>query len=57
MPVTILPWCVNLRVRCNSGLDAAKKRDLVAAKMTPAQVEKAQALAAEWKPTTGQLAP
>jgi len=33
---------------------AAKNRDLVAAKMTPSQIEKAQALAAAWKPTTGQ---
>ena len=34
--------------------DAAKNRDKAAARMTPAQIEKAQALAAAWKPTTGQ---
>jgi localization factor PodJL len=34
--------------------DAARARDELAAKMTPAQIEKAQALAAAWKPTTGQ---
>ena len=34
---------------------AAKQRDLLALKMTPSQIEKAQALAAAWKPkTTGQ---
>jgi TPR repeat protein len=34
---------------------AAKFRDLMAAKMTPSQIENAQALAAAWKPkTTGQ---
>ena len=31
---------------------ATKKRDIVAAKMTPAQVAEAQKLAREWKPTT-----
>jgi TPR repeat protein len=34
--------------------DAAKRRDQMASMMTPAQVEKAQALAAAWKPTTAQ---
>ena len=34
--------------------DAAKDRDVVAAKMTPAQIEQAKALAAAWKPKTGQ---
>ena len=29
---------------------AIKRRDLVAAKMTPAQIEEAQRLAREWKP-------
>ena len=29
---------------------AVKNRDIVAAKMTPAQIEKAQELASEWKP-------
>ena len=29
---------------------AIKNRDLVASKMTPAQIEKAQELASEWKP-------
>ncbi len=33
---------------------ALKYLERVAAKMTPAQIEKAQALAAAWKPTTGQ---
>jgi hypothetical protein len=33
---------------------AVKNRDLVAAMMTPAQIEKAQALAAAWKPSTDQ---
>jgi len=33
---------------------AAKNRDLVAAKMTPDQIAQAQALAAAWKPTTRQ---
>ena len=30
--------------------DAARKRDLVAAKMTPAQIAEAQKLVREWKP-------
>ena len=30
--------------------DSAKNRDLIAAKMTPAQIAEAQRLAAEWKP-------
>jgi len=30
---------------------AVKYRDLVAAKMTPAQIAEAQRLASEWKPT------
>ena len=34
--------------------DAAKARDMVAAKMTPDQITEAQRLAREWKPTTGQ---
>jgi TPR repeat protein len=34
--------------------EGAKNRDRVAAKMTSSQIEKAQALAAAWKPTTGQ---
>ena len=34
--------------------DAAKNRDLVAARMTSAQIEQAKALAAAWKPKTGQ---
>ena len=34
--------------------NAAKGRDKLAAMMTPSQIEKAQALAAAWKPTTGQ---
>jgi TPR repeat protein len=34
--------------------DAAYNRDIVAAKMTPAQIDQAKALAAAWKPTTGQ---
>jgi uncharacterized protein len=34
--------------------NAAENRDLAASKMTPSQIEKAQALAAAWKPTTGQ---
>jgi uncharacterized protein len=36
--------------------DAAwrRYRDSVAAKMTPAQIEQAKALAAAWKPTTGK---
>ena len=33
--------------------NAAKGRDLVATKMSPAQIEQAKALAAAWKPTTG----
>ena len=32
--------------------NAAQDRDLMASMMTPAQIEKAQALAAAWKPTT-----
>ena len=32
--------------------DAAKSRDIVAAKMTPAQIAEAQKLAREWRPTT-----
>ncbi len=31
---------------------AARHRDIVAAKMTPAQIAEAQKLAREWKPTT-----
>ena len=31
--------------------DAARHRDIVAAKMTPAQIAEAQKLAREWKPT------
>ena len=30
--------------------DATKNRDIVAAKMTPAQIAEAQKLAREWKP-------
>jgi uncharacterized protein len=30
--------------------DAVKNRDIVAAKMTPAQIAEAQKLAREWKP-------
>ena len=30
--------------------DGGKNRDLIAAKMTPAQIAEAQRLAAEWKP-------
>jgi TPR repeat protein len=33
---------------------AAKNRDFLSTKMTPSQIEKAQALAAAWKPATGQ---
>jgi len=33
---------------------AARNRDLAAAKMTSDQIAQAQALAAAWKPTTGQ---
>jgi len=33
---------------------AADTLEMLAANMTSAQIEKAQALAAEWKPTTGQ---
>jgi TPR repeat protein len=36
------------------GTDADKQRDAVASKMTPSQIEKARALAAAWRPTTGQ---
>jgi hypothetical protein len=32
--------------------DAVKGRDMVAAKMTPAQLAEAQKLAREWKPTS-----
>jgi uncharacterized protein len=35
-------------------VSAASLRDEVAKLMTPSQIEKAQALAAAWKPTTGQ---
>ena len=34
--------------------DAAKYRDLLAAKMAPAQIAQAKALAAAWKPSPGQ---
>ena len=34
--------------------NVAKNPEAVAAKMTPAQIEQAEALAAAWKPTTGQ---
>jgi uncharacterized protein len=34
--------------------NAAQVRDQIASKMTPAQIEKAQALAAAWKPTKAQ---
>ena len=34
---------------------AAKNRDNLAAKMTPAQIERAEALIAAWRPTMGQL--
>ena len=34
--------------------DAAKARDMVAAKMTPDQIAEAQKLAREWKPKIGQ---
>jgi TPR repeat protein len=37
-----------------NGARAVKSRDGLAAKMTPSQIEKAQALAAAWRPTTGQ---
>ena len=30
---------------------AAKERDMLAAKMTPAQIAEAQRIASEWKPT------
>jgi len=33
---------------------AAKNRDNLAAKMTPAQIERAEALIVAWRPTTGQ---
>jgi len=32
----------------NEGSDAAKNRDIVAKKMTPSQIEKAQDMAREW---------
>ena len=34
--------------------DAVKNRDIVAAKMTPAQIAEAEKLVREWKPTTGK---
>ena len=34
--------------------NAVTFRDMVAAKMTPAQIKQAKGLAAAWKPTTGQ---
>lgn len=34
----------------NGNANAAKNRDIVAAKMTPAQIAEAQKLAREWKP-------
>jgi hypothetical protein len=34
-----------------------KNRDIIAAKMTPAQISKAQKLAAEWKPSLNEKAP
>jgi TPR repeat protein len=34
--------------------DAINNRDLVAAKMTPAQLSEAQKLARQWKPKSGQ---
>ena len=37
-------------VAAQGDADAAKKRDNVAAKMTPAQIAEAQRLAREWKP-------
>ena len=43
------------RTRQPGGLfPVVKLRDKVAAEMTPAQLEKAQALAAAWKPTTAR---
>ena len=40
-------------VAAHGDADAVKNRDIVAAKMTPAHIEKARTLAATWKPTTG----
>ena len=40
----------NLAAAQDAGV-AAKNRDRVAAKMTPAQIAEAQRLAREWKPT------
>ena len=37
--------------------DAARNRDAVAAKMTPAQIAEAQKLAREWKPKAGGSGP
>ena len=34
--------------------DAVKNREIVAAKMTPAQIAEAEKLVREWKPTTGK---
>jgi uncharacterized protein len=34
--------------------EAVKSRDMVALKMTPAQIAEAQALASEWKPITAE---
>jgi hypothetical protein len=35
----------------HASVAAAKNRDLVAAKMAPAQIAEAQRMAREWKPT------
>jgi uncharacterized protein len=40
--------------RSPEGDQSVKNRDLVAAKMTPAQIAEAQKLAREWKPKTGK---
>ena len=53
------PWWSRARPRpprsaLQGNADAAKDRDIVAARMTPAQIEQGKALAAAWKPTTSE---